>query len=149
MDIMDRKSAATNRKARFNYHLVENYEAGISLLGSEVKSIRDGKADLKEGYVKIENNEMFLYNVNISAYEHISDREYDPLRKRKLLLHRNEIKKISEKVTQGGLALVPVELYFKDGIVKLEIALGRGKKTYDKREAIKEREVKREMDRAG
>jgi len=146
---MDRKIVATNRKARFNYHLIENYEAGISLLGSEVKSIRDGKADLKEGYVKIENNEMFLYNVNISAYEHISDRQYDPLRKRKLLLHKNEIKKISEKVTQGGLALVPVELYFKDGMVKLEIALGRGKKTYDKREAIKEREVKREMDRAG
>jgi len=144
---MDKKIVATNRKARFNYHLIESYEAGISLLGSEVKSIRAGKADLKEGYVKIENNEIFLYNVNIAAYEHISDRKYDPLRKRKLLLHRSEIRKISEKVSQKGFALVPVELYLKKGKVKLELALGRGKKTYDKRETIKEREMKREMER--
>ena len=116
-------------------------------MGSEVKSIRAGKADLKEGYVKIENNEIFLYNVNIAAYEHISDRKYDPLRKRKLLLHRSEIRKISEKVSQKGFALVPVELYLKKGKVKLDLALGRGKKTYDKRETIKEREMKREMER--
>jgi len=144
---MDKKIVATNKKARFNYELLENYEAGISLLGSEVKSIRAGKVDLKEGYVKIENCEIFLYNVNVAAYEHISDKQYDPLRKRKLLLHRSEIKKIADKVSQKGVALVPVELYMKDGKVKLEISLARGKKTYDKREAIKEREMKREMER--
>jgi len=146
---MDKKTAALNRKVHFDYHLTESFEAGISLLGSEVKSIRAGKVDLKEGYIKIENNEVFLYNVNISAYEHISERTYDPLRKRKLLLHKNEIKNISNKVSQKGFAIVPVEMYFKDGKVKLEISLAKGKKTYDKREAIKEREVKREMERAG
>ncbi len=144
---MDKKIVATNRGAKFNYHFIESYEAGISLLGSEVKSIRLGKADLKEGYIKIEGNEIFLYNVNISPYEHISDKNYDGLRKRKLLMHSREIRSISEKANKKGLTLVPVELYLKNGKVKLGIALCRGKKTYDKREAIKEREIKREMER--
>jgi SsrA-binding protein len=145
---MGQKIISTNRKARFNYYLTESYEAGIALLGSEVKSLRAGRIDMNEGYIKIENDEIFLYNINILAYEHLSDRAYDPLRKRKLLLHSREIFKLRDAVAAKGLALVPVQIYFKGGIVKVEIALGSGKKLYDKRESIKKREMDREMERA-
>lgn len=142
---MDKKIIATNRKAGFNYELLEKYEAGISLLGSEVKSIRAGHIDIKEGYVTIAKGEAFLYNANISAYEHLSDRKYDPVRQRKLLLHKKEIAKLLEKISIKSLAVVPTAVYLKNGLVKVEIAVAKGKKHWDKREAIKEREVRREL----
>lgn len=142
---MDKEIIATNRKASFNYELLEKYEAGISLLGSEVKSIKAGHIDIKEGYITIAKGEAFLYNANISAYEHLSDRKYEPIRPRKLLLHKKEIAKLLEKISVKGLAVVPTEVYLKNGLVKIEIAVAKGKKRWDKREAIKEREVRREL----
>ncbi|MFH0947591.1 MAG: SsrA-binding protein SmpB [Elusimicrobiota bacterium] len=147
---MNKKIISTNRKARFNYEIFETYEAGIVLDGGEVKSARDGKVDLKDGYVNIEKNEIFLYNINISPYKFTSgglEKEYNPQRPRKLLLHKKEIIKLQNKVNEKGFAIVPTEIYFRNGLVKVEIAVAKGKKLWDKRETIREREVEREMRR--
>jgi SsrA-binding protein len=147
---MAKKIIASNRKARFNYEILDTYEAGISLMGSEVKSARASKVELKDGYVKIDGGEVFLYNINISPYEFSNsgfDKKYNPQRPRKLLLHKNEISKLQGKVNEKGLAIVPLEVYFKNGLVKVEIAVAKGKKTFDKRESIKKREVEREIRR--
>ncbi|MFA5778687.1 MAG: SsrA-binding protein SmpB [Elusimicrobiota bacterium] len=140
---MGKKIIATNRKARFNFEILETFEAGIVLDGGEVKSARDGKVDLKDGYVGLEKNEIFLYNINISPYKFTSgglELEYNPQRPRKLLLHKKEIIKLQNKVNEKGFAIVPTEVYFKNGLVKVEIAVAKGKKLWDKREAIRERE---------
>ncbi len=143
------KIVADNRQARFRYEILETYEAGVELKGTEVKSIREGKANLRDGYALIRNGEAWLLNVHISPYEHSSDFfNHDPRRTRRLLLHKKEIRKLIGKVEQEGLTLVPLKMYFNRGFVKITIALGKGKKLHDKRESIKEREDKREMARA-
>ena len=143
------KIVADNRQARFRYEILETYEAGVELKGTEVKSIREGKANLRDGYALVRNGEAWLLNVHISPYEHSSDFfNHDPRRTRRLLLHKKEIRKLIGKVEQEGLTLVPLKMYFNRGFVKITIALGKGKKLHDKRESIKEREDKREMARA-
>ena len=135
-----------NRKAFHDYFIQETYEAGLMLVGTEVKSLREGKANLKESYALIKNGEMFLLNCHISPYSHGNLQNHDPLRTRKLLLHKREISKLWAKTSQQGLTLIPLKLYFKDGKAKVEIGLAKGKRQYEKRESIKEREVKREIE---
>ena len=143
------KVVSDNRQARFRYEILETYEAGIELKGTEVKSIRDGKANLRDGYALIRGGEAWLLNVHISPYEQSSDYfNHDPRRTRRLLLHKKEIRKLIGKVEQEGLTLVPLKMYMKRGLVKITIALGKGKKLHDKRESLKERQDKREMARA-
>lgn len=140
------KVAAVNRKASFNYDLVETFEAGIALLGSEVKSIRDGRISLKESYAEIRNGEAFLVGAHISPYEAANRFNHDPLRERKLLLHRREIKRLLGKIKEKGYTMVPVRVVFNDkGRVKVEVALAKGKRLYQKKEAIKARDVEREV----
>ena len=142
------KVIAKNKKAVFNYAIIESLEVGISLLGSEVKSIRDGKISLKESYAEIKNGEAYLVSCHISPYEAANRFNHDPLRERKLLLHRQEIKKWMGKIKEKGLTIVPVKvLITARGKVKVEIALVRGKRAYQKREAIRERDRDREMRR--
>ncbi|MCL2937355.1 MAG: SsrA-binding protein SmpB [Trichodesmium sp. MAG_R02] len=144
-----RKIISDNRQARFNYHIIETYEAGVSLQGTEVKSIREGKVNLRDGYALIRNNEAWLLNVHISPYQKAGDFfNHEPRRSRRLLLHKQEIRKLIGKVEQQGLTLVPLRMYFKRGWVKVDIALAQGKKLYDKRETIKRRDDKRSMQRA-
>ncbi len=135
---------ADNRKARHDYHLFETWEAGIVLLGTEVKAIREGQVNLKESYGRVEGGEVFLYNVHISAYSHRGYADHEPLRRRKLLLNRTEIRKLVGKTTERGFTLVPVRMYFRNGRVKVAISLAKGKKTHDKRETIRRREIERE-----
>lgn len=135
---------ADNRKAFYDYQILETFEAGIALLGTEVKGIREGKANLRDSYARVENNEVFLYNVHISPYSHRGYVDHDPKRRRKLLLHREEIRKLIGKTVQKGLTLVPTRMYFKNGKVKVTVALARGKQAHDKRETIRRREVDRE-----
>jgi len=135
---------AENRKAYHDYHLLETFEAGIVLLGTEVKAIREGRVNLRDSYARVEDGEVFLYNVNISPYSHRGYADHEPLRRRKLLLHRDEIRKLIGKTVEKGMTLVPVRLYFKDGRVKVAVSLARGKKDFDKRETIKRREADRE-----
>ena len=135
---------AENRKASHDYHFLEMFEAGVALLGTEVKAIREGRVNLRDSFARVEDGEVFLYNVNISPYSHRGYAEHEPLRRRKLLLHREEIRKLVGKTVVRGMTLVPVRLYFKDGRVKVALALARGKKEYDKRETIKQRETDRE-----
>jgi SsrA-binding protein len=137
-------SVAENRKAFHDYHLLETFEAGIALLGTEVKAIREGRVNLRDSYARVEDGEVFLYNVNISPYSHRGYVDHEPLRARKLLLHREEIRKLIGKTVERGMTLVPVRMYFKKGRVKVAISLAKGKKDYDKRETIKRREVDRE-----
>ncbi|MGD9345019.1 MAG: SsrA-binding protein SmpB [Candidatus Aminicenantes bacterium] len=137
---------AKNKKATFNYEILETYEAGIALLGSEVKSIREGRISLKESYAEIKGGEVFLVNCHVSPYEASSRFNHDPLRERKLLLHRREIKRLTGKTQERGLTLVPTKVLISDkGKVKVEIALAKGKRAYQKREAIRERDRDREM----
>lgn len=137
---------AKNKKAFFNYEIIDIYEAGISLTGSEVKSIREGRMSIKEGYVDIKDGEVFLINSHISPYEAANRFNHKPRRDRKLLLHRQEIKRLTGKIKQKGLTLIPLKVMINDrGLVKIEIALGKGKKVYEKREAIKERDRERDM----
>ncbi len=138
---------SANRKARHDYHIEETYEVGIALLGSEVKSIRQGKAYLRDSYAAFEGGELFLHNCHISPYEQASRFNPDPLRPRKLLMHRTEILRLVGKVEQKGLTLVPLSLYLKGPHVKVSLALARGKKEYDRREDIKQREADREVAR--
>lgn len=138
-----------NRRARHEYHILETYEAGISLQGTEVKSLRAGKANLQDSFARVENGEMMLYNMHISPYEQGNRFNHEPKRPRRLLMHKQEIMRLLGKVREKGLALVPLKLYFNPrGRVKVELALAQGKKSYDKRQDIAHRDAKREMDRA-
>ena len=137
-------SVAENRKAFHDFHLMETFEAGLVLLGTEVKAIREGRVNLRDSFARVEDGEVFLYNVNISPYSHRGYADHQPLRRRKLLLHRSEIKKLIGKTVEKGMTLVPVRLYFKNGRVKVAVSLAKGKKDYDKRETIKRREADRE-----
>ena len=138
---------ATNRQARFNYAILESFEAGIALKGVEVKSLRTAKASLADSFARIDNGEIFLYNMHVAPYEFGNRENADPIRPRKLLLHKNQIRKLSGELSSKGLALIPLKLYFKNGIVKVELAVGKGKKMYDKRQTIKKRESDMELRR--
>jgi SsrA-binding protein len=135
---------ADNRKAHFDYHVLETFEAGVMLLGTEVKGIREGKASLRDSYARIDKGEAWLFNVHINPYSHRGYVDHDPKRKRKLLLHAQEIRKLIGKTTERGLTIVPLRLYFKRGKVKVAIALVKGKQAHDKRETLRKREVDRE-----
>ena len=137
-------SIAENRKAFHDFHILETFEAGIVLLGTEAKSIREGRVNLRDSFARVEDGEVFLYNVNISPYSHRGYADHEPLRRRKLLLHRSEIRKLIGKTVEKGMTLVPLRLYYKDGRVKVAVSLAKGKKEYDKRETIKRREADRE-----
>ncbi|NLK43407.1 MAG: SsrA-binding protein SmpB [Tissierellia bacterium] len=139
------KNVATNRKARHEYFIEDTFEAGIALTGTEVKSIRQGKVNIKDSYASIEKGEVFLNNMHISPYEQGNIFNVDPLRKRKLLLHKREIRKLLVSTTQKGYTLVPLSVYIKNGLVKIELAVARGKKLYDKREDIAKRDAERRM----
>lgn len=142
-----RKVVARNRRARFDFDLLEKVEAGIVLTGTEVKSLRTGKASLEEAYAGLDRGEVWLYGCDIPEYLQANRMNHKPKRPRKLLLHRSEIQKIASKSTEKGLTLVPLQIYFKDGIAKVEICVAKGRKTFDKREAIKKQDDRREMDR--
>jgi len=142
------KIIAENRKARHDYFIDDEFEAGMVLKGTEVKSLRGGRANLKDSYARIKNGEVFLYQMHIGEYPFAYYDNHAPLRVRKLLLHQREIKKLYAKVNEKGFSLVPLKLYFKNGKVKVQIAVARGKKSFDKRESIKRKDAKRELDRA-
>jgi len=139
------KVLADNRKALFDYHVDRRIEAGIALLGTEIKAVRDGQVNLRDGYARVEGGEVWLRNVHIAPWSHASRENHDPTRPRKLLLHRAEIGVLAGQVSQKGYTLVPLRLYVKNGVAKVELGLARGKRRYDKRQAIKEREVAREL----
>jgi SsrA-binding protein len=141
------KVLATNRKAKHEYFLLDTYEAGMVLKGSEIKSIRAGQVSIAQAYVSVDGNEAWLVNSHIAPYNQASINNHDPLRTRKLLLHRREISKLSDKVRQKGATVVPLRIYLKDGKAKIEIALAKGKKQYDKRAEIAKRDAELEMDR--
>ena len=147
MDNEHIKIVTENRKARHEFHIEDEIEAGIFLLGTEVKSLRDGRANLKDAHGKIKNGELYLYQMHISPYPFAYYGNHEPERPRKLLLHKSELKRLFGKVQEKGFTLVPMRVYFKNGKAKVKIALARGKRKFDKREAIKERDLKREMDR--
>lgn len=138
------KNLAENRKALHDYEVLETFEAGMVLLGTEVKSIKDGRVNLRDSYARVEGNELFVFNVHISPYTHRGYADHEPMRKRKLLLHRAEIRKLIGRTVEKGLTLVPLRMYLKNGRVKLAVSLARGKKMHDKRETIRRREVDRE-----
>ncbi len=142
------KTVATNRKAHHNYHIQDSIEAGVALTGTEIKSIRDGRVNLADAYVKPEGRELWLVNAHIARYEAGGRWSHQPTRPRKLLLHRKEIADLASKVSEKGLTIVPLRLYLKDSLAKVEVALARGKKLYDKREDISRRETERELERA-
>lgn len=138
------KLVANNKKARFDYFIEDTYEAGIELFGTEVKSLRTGKCSIKESFVKVDRGEMFIYNMHISPYEKGNIFNKDPIRVRRLLLHKVEIRKISQQIKEKGYTLVPLQVYFKGSLAKVEIGVARGKKLYDKREDIAKKDQKRE-----
>ena len=142
------KTVATNRKAFHNYHISEKVEAGIALTGTEIKSVRAGRVSLGDAYVQPEGGELWLQNAHIARYAAASYMSHEPRRKRKLLLHRKQIDSLTSQVVERGFTLVPLKVYIKDSLAKVEIALGKGKKLYDKREAIARRDTDREMERA-
>ena len=145
----ERKLVANNKKARHDYFIEDTYEAGIVLTGTEIKSVRAGRVNLKESYCRIQGGEVFIYGMHISPYEQGNIFNVDPLRDRKLLLNKKEIRKIADKLAQQGLTLIPLQMYInEDGRAKVEIAIGRGKKLYDKRESIAKRDAERKMQRA-
>ncbi len=148
MSTNGRKMIAENRKARHDYHILERVEAGIVLSGTEVKSLRDGGGNIRESYAQLRDGEVYLVGANIAPYRQGSDANHDPVRDRKLLLHRREIDQLGVKVAQRGMTLVPLALYLTNGKVKLELGLARGKEGVDKRQAIAERDARRQMDRA-
>jgi SsrA-binding protein len=142
------KIVATNRKARHEYHFLDTYEAGLVLQGSEIKSIRAGRVSLQEGFVSFEGGEAWLVNVHIAPYDPASRQGHEPRRRRKLLLHRREINRLSSQVQEKGHTVIPTRLYLKEGRAKIEIALAKGKKLHDKRQTLAERESKRQVERA-
>ncbi|HAY33928.1 MAG TPA: SsrA-binding protein SmpB [Ignavibacteria bacterium] len=141
------KIIVTNRKANFEYDIISRYEAGLVLTGTEVKSLRAGKANLQEAYGRIKNDEVWLVNSHINEYNFGNINNHEPTRSRKLLLNKKEIRKIRQLLQEKGLTLIPLKLYFKDSLVKAEIGIARGKKLYDKRESIKKRETERKLSR--
>jgi len=141
------KIIATNRKANFEYSILNKYESGIILTGTEVKSLRDSKVNIQDAYGRLINNEVWLINSNISEYKYGNINNHDPLRNRKLLLNKREIRKIKQELQEKGLTLVPLKIYFKGSLIKLEIGIAKGKKLFDKRESIKKREVERKLSR--
>lgn len=141
------KLVATNRKAYHDYHVGETYEAGIALTGTEIKSVRQGMVSLRDSFARVENGEVFLYNMNVSAYDAGNRFNHEPRRTRKLLLHKSEIRKLATKTQEKGFTLIPLKVYLKGGRAKVEIALAKGKRLYDKREDIKKRDVMRQVDR--
>lgn len=141
------KVIADNRKARHDYHILETFEAGIVLTGTEVKSLRLGRANLRDSYAAVENGELFIYNMHISPYTHGNMFNHDPKRTRKLLMHKREIMRLLGQTQEKGYTLIPLRLYFKRGKAKVELALGKGKKLYDKRETIAKRDEKRRIER--
>ncbi|MEU0692025.1 SsrA-binding protein SmpB [Streptomyces uncialis] len=143
-----RKLIAQNKKARHDYHVIDTYEAGLVLTGTEVKSLRQGRASLVDGFVQLDGNEAWLHNVHVPEYTQGTWTNHSARRKRKLLLHREEIDKLASKSQETGHTIVPLALYFKDGRAKVEIALARGKKEYDKRQTLREKQDRRETDRA-
>ncbi|MFC1624261.1 SsrA-binding protein SmpB [Candidatus Omnitrophota bacterium] len=145
---MEYNSTITNRAARRDYFILETIEAGLALIGSEVKSLRAGRASLAESFAKVEDKEIFLHHMHVSPYEYGDKKEQDPLRPKKLLLHKKEIEYLVNNITQKRLSLIPLKVYFKKGFAKVELALAKGKKQYDKREAIKRKEAERTMRRA-
>ena len=145
---MTRQVVASNRRARFDYEILDTFEAGLVLLGSEVKSLREGKASINEAYASERSGELWLESMNIPPYGYAREGGHEPTRPRKLLLHKREITRIGEKLREQSLTLVPTRVYFSNGRAKVELALGKGKRTLDKRQSIKKREQQREMDRA-
>lgn len=141
------KMIANNKKARFDYFIEEGFEAGIELFGTEVKSLRMGKCSIKESFIRIDRGEMFIYGMHISPYEKGNIFNKDPLRVRKLLMHKHEINKLQGKLAEKGLTLVPLQVYFKGSLVKVEVGLARGKKLYDKREDIAKKDMRREAEK--
>ena len=144
----DEKLVCVNRQARHNYFIDETYEAGLVLLGSEVKSLRDGKANLVDSYAQIRHGEAFLINAHISPYAGANQFNHEPTRTRKLLLHAREIERLTGKTKERGLTLIPLKLYFKDGRAKVELGLARGKKLYDKRDTLRRKVAEREVERS-
>lgn len=142
------RKIAENRKARFNYFIDDTFEAGMVLRGTEVKSLRQGRANLKDSYGRIKNGEVYVHNLHIGPYPFAYYGNHEPMRVRKLLLHKREIKKLYKRVNESGCSIIPLKMYFKDGKVKLLIGVAKGKKKYDKRETIKRRDQKRSLDRA-
>jgi SsrA-binding protein len=141
---MAQASIAENRKARHDYHLLETFEAGVVLLGTEVKAIREGRVNLRDSFARVEGGEVWVYNIHISPYSHRGYTDHEPTRRRKLLLHKQEIRKLIGKTVERGMTLVPLRLYFKNGKAKMAISLAKGKQAHDKRDAIRKREVDRE-----
>ena len=141
------KIVTENRKARHEYHIMETYEAGLVLTGTEVKSLRSGKSNLQDSYARVENGELMLYNMHISPYAQGNQFNQEPKRTRKLLMHKQEIMRLLGKTREKGLALIPLKVYFKNGLAKVDLSLAKGKKMYDRRDDIAERDAKREMDR--
>lgn len=141
-----KKTLLVNKKARFEYEILDSFEAGISLVGTEVKSLRQSNANFLDSYAKIKNEEIFIVNLHISEYKYGNIQNHEPKRIRKLLLKKQEIRKLESKVLEKGLTLVPLSFYLKNGKIKLELGLCRGKKLYDKRETIKQRDIERSMD---
>jgi SsrA-binding protein len=148
IDIMKKTVVSTNRKAYHEFHILENFEAGIQLKGSEVKSIREGSVSLKQSYIVTRRGEAWIKALHIPSYSHTGYDGHDPLRNRKLLLHKREILKIDAKLAEKGLTAVPTKLYFKGGLVKIELGLAKGKKLYDKRASKKKKDVERDIQRA-
>jgi SsrA-binding protein len=138
------KNIAENRKAFHDYHVLETFEAGVALLGTEVKSIREGRVNLRDSYAQVQGGEVFVHNVHIQPYSHRGYADHAPMRARKLLLHNHEIRKLIGKTVERGMTLVPLRMYFKNGRVKVALALAKGKQAHDKREAIRKRETDRE-----
>lgn len=145
---MNVKNVTENRKARHEYHIMETFEAGIALFGTEVKSLRAGKANLQDSFARVDNGELMLYNMHISPYEQGNQFNHEPKRPRRLLMHKREIMRLLGKTREKGLALIPLKVYFKNGWAKVELALARGKKLYDRREDMAAKDARREMDRA-
>jgi len=144
----EERVVASNRRARHEFEILETFEAGLVLRGTEVKSLRTGQVNFKDSYATVKSHELWLLGCHISPYSHGTDANHDPERDRKLLLHRREISRLTGKIAERGLTLVPLRLYLKDGRVKIEIGLARGRKLHDKRSALREKDVKREMDKA-
>ncbi|OPX85438.1 MAG: SsrA-binding protein [Pelotomaculum sp. PtaB.Bin104] len=145
---MNYKTVTENRKARHEYSILETFEAGIALTGTEVKSLREGRANLQDSFARVNNAELLLYNMHISPYDKGNQFNHEPKRTRKLLMHKAEILRLLGKTREKGLALIPMKVYFKRGIAKVELALARGKKLYDRRDDIAARDARREVDRA-
>ncbi len=144
---MERKIVSSNKKARHDFFIIEVYEAGLALTGTEIKSVRAGEVNLKDSFAKVKDGEVFVYNMHISPYAQGNRYNQDPMRPKKLLLHKKEIRKLDQAVSQEGLTLIPLEIYLQRGIAKLSLAVAKGKKLYDKRDDIAKRDAKRDIDR--